>query len=48
MYEGWRKAYRELRKSRPKMSDVWYSLQIAKRDIGRDRHADTIRKHMKF
>ena len=48
MYEGWRKAYRELRKSHPKMSDVWYSLQIAKRDIGRDRDADTIRKHMKF
>jgi hypothetical protein len=46
MYEGWRKAYRDMRKSRPKMSDVWYSLQIAKRDIGRGRDADTIRKHM--
>jgi len=46
MYDGWRKAYRELRKSRPNMSDVWYSHQIAKRDIGKGRDADTIRKHM--
>jgi len=47
MYEGWRKSYRELRKSRPNMSDVWYSRQIAKRDVGECREADTIRKHMK-
>jgi hypothetical protein len=48
IYEVWRRAYRDLRKSRPNMSDVWYSLQIAKRDIGNGRHADTIRKHMRF
>jgi hypothetical protein len=47
MYESWRKAYRALRNSRPKMSDVWYSLQIAKLEIAEGRDADTIRKHMK-
>ena len=46
-YEGWRKAYRALRKSRANMSDVWYSQQIARRDVGEGRNADTIRKHMK-
>lgn len=46
-YERWRKVYRELRKSRPNMSDVWYSQQIAKRDVGDRRDADTIRKHLK-
>jgi hypothetical protein len=25
MYKSWRKAYRALKRSRPKMSDVWYS-----------------------
>lgn len=48
MYEGWRKEYRKLTKSRPKMSDVWYSQQIAKLVAGKGRSADTIRKHMKF
>jgi hypothetical protein len=47
MYESWRKEYRALRKSPPKMSDVWYSLQIAKLGIAEGRDADTIRKHMK-
>jgi len=47
MYEGWRKAYRELRKKRPDMSDVWYSKQIAKKDIACGRDAETIRKRMK-
>jgi len=47
MYEGWQKEYRRLKKSRPKMSDVWYSQQIAKLDVADDRSADTIRKHMK-
>jgi hypothetical protein len=47
MYNGWSKAYRDLKKSRTNMSDVWYSQQIAKREIGKDRNADTIRKHMK-
>lgn len=46
-YEGWQKAYRELRKRRPKMSDVWYSQQIAKGEIADGHSADTIRKHMK-
>jgi hypothetical protein len=46
-YECWRKAYRELKKRRPKMSDVWYSQQIAKGEIADGHSADTIRKHMK-
>jgi hypothetical protein len=46
-YEGWRKAYQNLRKQRPHMSDVWYSQQIAKQEIAAGRDAETIRKHMK-
>lgn len=46
-YEKWRKAYRDMKKSRPNMSDFWYSLQIAKLDIAKGRNPDTIRKHMK-
>jgi hypothetical protein len=46
-YENWRKAYRELRKKRPNMSDVWYSKQIAKKGIADGRDAETIRKKMK-
>jgi hypothetical protein len=47
MYEGWRKAYRDLKKQRWNMSDVWYSQKIAKLDIAARRDAETIRKHMK-
>jgi hypothetical protein len=47
MYESWQREYRRLKKSRPKMSDVWYSQQIAKLDVADDHSADTIRKHMK-
>jgi hypothetical protein len=47
-HEGWRKAYRDLKKKqRRKMSDVWYSQQIAKGESADGRRADTIRKHMK-
>lgn len=46
-YEGWRKAYRDLKKKRRNMSDVWCSQQITKMDIGKGRNAETIRKHMK-
>jgi hypothetical protein len=46
-YESWRTVYRELRREKPGMSDVWYSLKIAKMDIAKGRDADTIRKHMK-
>ena len=48
MYESWKMAYRNLRKKRKNMSDVWYSRQIAKMDIARRRDAETIRKHMKI
>ncbi len=47
MYESWKKAYRNLRKKRKNMSDVWYSQQIAKMDIANGRDAGTIRKNMK-
>jgi len=47
VYESWRKAYRELKKTRRGMSDVWYSQQVAKTDIANGRDAETIRKHMK-
>jgi hypothetical protein len=47
MYEGWRKAYRDLKKQHRNMTDVWYSRKIAKMDIANGRRADTIRKHMK-
>lgn len=47
MYESWRKEYRALRRRRPGMSDVWYSLQIAKMDVARGRDSETIRKQMK-
>lgn len=47
MYQGWQKAYRELKKRRPRMSAVWYAKQIANQDIAVGRSADTIRKHMK-
>jgi hypothetical protein len=47
MYEGWRKAYRDLKKQRWNMSNVWYSRQIAKQEIAASRDAETIRKHMK-
>jgi hypothetical protein len=46
-YKGWRKAYRDLKKQRPNKTDVWYSQQIAKQDIGAGRNAETIRKRMK-
>jgi hypothetical protein len=47
MYKGWRKAYRDLKKRRNNMSDLWYSQQIAKQDIAASRNPETIRKHMK-
>lgn len=47
MYESWRKAYRDLKRSRPNMSNVWYSRQIARREIARGRNAGTIKKNMK-
>jgi len=47
VYESWRKAYREWRREKPGMSDVWYSLKIAKMDIAKGRDAETIRKRMK-
>jgi hypothetical protein len=47
MYAAWQKEYRALKKRRPAMSDVWYSEQIAKSAVGRERNASTIKKNMK-
>jgi hypothetical protein len=47
MYDAWRKAYRDLKRRRRNMSDVWYAQQIAKLELGPRRSAETIRKHMK-
>ena len=47
MREGWRKAYRDLKKKRPNVSGVWYSQLIAKMDIAHGRDSETIRKEMK-
>lgn len=44
--EKWRKAHRELKRSRPNMSDVWYSQQIAKMPIAQGKTAETIRKQL--
>ena len=46
MYATWQKAFQTLRKKHPGRSDVWYSQQIAKTDIGQGRNASTIKKHM--
>jgi hypothetical protein len=47
LHERWQKEYRALKKRRPEMSDVWYSQQIAKKDIAKGRSAGTIKKNMK-
>ena len=46
MYATWQKAFQTLRKKHPGRSDVWYSQQIAKTDIGQGRDASTIKTHM--
>lgn len=46
MYDSWQKAYRDLKKRRRSMSDVWYSQQIAKQGIAAGRAPETIRKHL--
>jgi len=47
IYESWRKAYRNLKKKHPGMSNVWCSRKIAKMDIALGRNAETVRKQMK-
>ena len=41
------KAYRALKREKPGRSDVWYSQQIARSDLGGGLSAETIRKRMK-
>lgn len=45
-YASWQKAYRELKKKRPNMPEIWYSKQIEKMEIAKGRDASTIKKHM--
>jgi hypothetical protein len=44
-YKAWQKAFRELKKRRPHMSDVWYSQQIAKLDIAVGQRRDHPEAH---
>ena len=46
-YKDWQKAYQVLRREKPGMTDVWYSRQIARSDLGGGHRPDTIRKRMK-
>lgn len=46
-YERWQRAYRDLKRRRPHMSDVWYSQQLSKLPVGAGKDAETIRKHLK-
>lgn len=48
LYASWQKAYRDLKKQHPNMSDKWCSIQIAKMTVGASRNAETIRKNMKL
>ena len=41
------KAYRTIKREKPGMSDVWYSQQIARSDLGGGLRPGTIRKNMK-
>jgi hypothetical protein len=47
-YRSWQKEYESLKKSQPNKSDVWYSLQISRKSIGKGSNSETIRKHMKM
>ena len=46
-YQDWNDAYIKLKKSKPDMSDVWYSKKIAKMNISQGKSAGTIVKKMK-
>ena len=46
IYKGWQKAYRELFKKFPNMSETWYAQQISNLGVAQGRSADTIRKHL--
>jgi hypothetical protein len=46
MYGDWQKAYRQLAKKHPNMSETWYAQQIAKMAIAKGRNASTIKKNM--
>jgi hypothetical protein len=46
-YKGWQKEYRELKKRKPGMSDVWYAKRISESAVGEGNSRDTIRKHMR-
>lgn len=45
-YKLWQKKYKELKKDRPDMSDVWVSKLIARSVLAEGHSSETIRKHM--
>ena len=47
LHNGWKKAYRDLKKAHPGKSDTWIAIQIQRMDIGGGRSAETIRRKMK-
>jgi hypothetical protein len=46
-HDGWKRAYRDLKKQKPGMSDVWYSKRTASTPPADGRTAATICRHMK-
>ena len=47
LHAAWNKAYLELRRKHPGMSDNWYALEISKLPVAKNRRSETIRKNMK-
>ncbi len=47
LHASWKKAYRDLKRSKPGKTDIWYAQKIAKMDIAPQRDPETIRKNMK-
>jgi hypothetical protein len=47
MYQNWKDEYLTIKKQKPGQSDVWYSKQIARKDIAQGRDSETIRSKMK-
>jgi len=46
-HKSWQKAYRDLKKENPGMSDNWCAIQITRNQIGKKFSSETIRKNMK-
>ena len=46
-HKSWQKAYRDLKKENPGLSDNWCAIQIARIQTGKKFSSETIRKNMK-